>query len=224
MLEKPTRQDDMRGQTTESEDGQQHHDQAPDDDAFERAASSSPSSTAEDLPNRLQQPRGPAGYAHLAEFMTKTQHSMVRRYQELSLQNLLYLQAEIHMLKTDLDKETAADSRAPGECERSVWDYHWWSLATSPARGIGEGRRWDLWTRLRGRLGEYCASSLVSLFVLLGPRSTSVSGLVPCSFGLRTLTQFTILLVPQSLATQHPQCPSPAPNYTVALVLLQKAR
>lgn len=30
-------------------------------------------------------PPGPAGYAHLAQFMTKTQHGMVRRYKELSL-------------------------------------------------------------------------------------------------------------------------------------------
>lgn len=77
----------------------------------------------ENQPNGPGLPRGPAGYAYLAEFMTKTQHSMIRRYKELSLMNLLYLQAEIQQLKANLDKETAADAMDKESVERRYWDY-----------------------------------------------------------------------------------------------------
>lgn len=109
----------------------------------------------EDRSNSADPPRGPAGYAHLAEFMIKTEHSMVRRYRELSLMNLLYLQAEIHHLKTKLDTETAADAKDKRSYERRYWDFHWATLATSGNRG--NGRRWEIWLKLRERLYEYCA-------------------------------------------------------------------
>lgn len=99
--------------------------------------------------------RGPAGYAHLAEFMTATHRGMVRRYKEISLMNLLYLQAEIHHLKTELKAETEADARQEGG-ERLIWDYHWFTLASSGERDVAGGRRWQLWLNLRGKLYEYC--------------------------------------------------------------------
>lgn len=108
----------------------------------------------EDQPNGPGQTRGCSGYAHLAEFMIKTQHSMIRRHKELSLMNLLYLQAEIHQLKSELDEETAEDAADRETAERGRWDYHWFSLATSGERGMGE--RWGLWLKLRRRLHEYC--------------------------------------------------------------------
>ncbi|ROW10220.1 hypothetical protein VMCG_01754 [Cytospora schulzeri] len=93
------------------------------------------------------------GYAHLSEFMTKTHHGMTRRFRDLSTLNLLYLQAELYQLKHELDRETAADMRCPGNNERSDWDYHWRLLATSGLRT--EGKRWKIWLRLRERLYEY---------------------------------------------------------------------
>lgn len=115
----------------------------------------------EDRPNGPNHPRGSAGYAHLSEFMTKTEHSMIRRYKELSLMNLLYLQAEIHHLKAELDVETAADALDRESCERRYWDFHWASLSTSGDRG--EGRRWEIWSKLREKLYEYCALQVLSL-------------------------------------------------------------
>ncbi|KUI62585.1 hypothetical protein VP1G_09710 [Cytospora mali] len=93
------------------------------------------------------------GYAHLAEFMTKTHHGMMRRFRDLSTLNLLYLQAELYQLKSELDRETCADMRCPSNDERSNWDYHWRLLATSGLRT--EGKRWKIWLKLRERLYEY---------------------------------------------------------------------
>lgn len=75
--------------------------------------------------------------------------------------NLLYLQAEIHQLKADLNKETAADAMDKENVERRYWDYHWFSLATSLDRGAG--KQWKIWLRLRGRLYEYCARNATPL-------------------------------------------------------------
>lgn len=104
------------------------------------------------------EPRGPAGYAHLAWFMNKTQLGMVRKYKELSLLNLLYLQAEIHQLRTDWEFIVAADARDT-ETQRSKWDFHWWAMANGGANGFGS-QRWEAWLKLRERLYEYCTLRL----------------------------------------------------------------
>lgn len=104
------------------------------------------------------EPRGQAGYAYLAWFMNKTQLGMVRRYKELSLLNLLYLQAEIHQLRTDWESIVAADARDT-DTQRSQWDFHWWAMANGQANGLG-GQRWEAWLKLRERLYEYCKPRL----------------------------------------------------------------
>lgn len=93
------------------------------------------------------------GYAHLAEFMTKTRHGMMRRFKDLSTQNLLYLQAELYQLRFELDREAAADAQFSRTDERSNWDFHWNLLATSGQRGCD--KRWKIWLKLRERLYEY---------------------------------------------------------------------
>lgn len=93
--------------------------------------------------------------------MNKTHHGMTRRYRDLSTLNLLYLQAELYQLRTELEREVAADARVGlgGFCpggeggERGKWDYHWRLMATGGLRT--EGRRWEVWLRLRERLYEY---------------------------------------------------------------------
>ncbi|KAJ4386161.1 hypothetical protein N0V93_009054 [Gnomoniopsis smithogilvyi] len=92
------------------------------------------------------EPRGRAGYAHLAWFMSKTQLGMVRKYKELSLLNLLYLQAEIHQLRTDWECIVADDARDT-ETQRGQWDFHWWAMANGEANGFG-GQRWEKHERI----------------------------------------------------------------------------
>lgn len=100
-----------------------------------------------------KKPRPTRGYAHLAEFMAKTHHGMMRRFRDLSTLNLLYLQAELYQLKFELDRETAVDMDCHEDDERSLWDYHWRLLATSGIRT--EGKRWKIWLRLRQTLYDY---------------------------------------------------------------------
>lgn len=129
------------------------------------------SSEANDSPKPDSKPRGRAGYAHLADFMSKTQLGMVRKYKDLSLLNLLYLQAEIYQLRRDWEAEVAADARDT-QTERRLWDYHWWAMANGRSKGLG-GRRWEIWLKLRSRLYEYCTLRFslcfcVSCSMLLG--------------------------------------------------------
>lgn len=105
--------------------------------------------------NRPEMPRPTRGYAQLAEFMTKTRHGMMRRFKDLSTQNLLYLQAEIYQLRFELDRETAADAQCQRTDERSNWDFHWRLLATSGQRQGVDDKRWRIWLNLRERLYEY---------------------------------------------------------------------
>jgi hypothetical protein len=128
------------------EQSQESNAEKPQEEGSERQGQAA----SQDGGNRPQPTRG---YAHLAEFMTKTHHGMMRRFRDLSTLNLLYLQAELYQLKYELDRETAADMRCPGNNERSDWDYHWRLLATSGLRT--EGKRWKIWLRLRERLYEY---------------------------------------------------------------------
>lgn len=100
-----------------------------------------------------EKPRPTRGYAHLAEFMNKTHHGMMRRFRDLSTLNLLYLQAELYQLGDELDEETGRDMLCGEDSERKFWDYHWWLLATSEVRT--DGKRWKIWLELREKLYEY---------------------------------------------------------------------
>lgn len=120
-----------------------------DEASAQRAEPALPASTSPNVP------RPTRGYAQLAEFMTKTHHGMMRRFKDLSTQNLLYLQAELYQLRFELDRETAADAQYPRTDERSNWDFHWRLLATSGQRPGIDDKRWRTWLKLRERLYEY---------------------------------------------------------------------
>lgn len=125
---------------------------------FEKQSDAPSANRTETLPPTSTNPemqRSTRGYAQLAEFMTKTRHGMMRRFKDLSTQNLLYLQAELYQLRFELDRETAADAQYPRTDERSNWDYHWRLLATSGQRPEVDDKRWKTWLKLRERLYEY---------------------------------------------------------------------
>ncbi|KAK6843238.1 hypothetical protein PG989_008303 [Apiospora arundinis] len=93
------------------------------------------------------------GYSKIASFMgEQPEAAMVRRFADLNLQNILYLQAEIVGLEEDLRRiETENDSKE---------DLHldWYSLAHADviANGSQEAKRqWAAFTILRQRLKEY---------------------------------------------------------------------
>ncbi|KAK8072282.1 hypothetical protein PG996_005630 [Apiospora saccharicola] len=93
------------------------------------------------------------GYAKIASFMgQQPEAAMVRRFADLNLQNILYLQAELVGLEEDLRRiETGNNSKE---------DLHldWYTLAH--ADGTVDGgheakRQWKTFTMLRQRLKEY---------------------------------------------------------------------
>ncbi|KAK8016228.1 hypothetical protein PG993_014417 [Apiospora rasikravindrae] len=93
------------------------------------------------------------GYAKIGSFMgEQPETAMVRRFAELNLQNILYLQAEIVGLEEDLRRlETQNDSKE---------DLHldWYSLAHADITTDGgpeANKQWATFTMLRRRLKEY---------------------------------------------------------------------
>ncbi|MCJ1240207.1 hypothetical protein MMC14_008207 [Varicellaria rhodocarpa] len=77
-----------------------------------------------------------AGYAKLATFMTETCHGMVRRYDQLALRDLLYLQAELCHLEIEYASITKTD--ALKQDERQFYNGDWRHLQASEARGFGD--------------------------------------------------------------------------------------
>ncbi|KAK8122226.1 hypothetical protein PG984_010896 [Apiospora sp. TS-2023a] len=93
------------------------------------------------------------GYAKIASFMGKQPEAvMVRRFANINLQNILYLQAEIVGLEVALRRiETENDVREDIQLD-------WYSLAHADeaADGGEETRKqWETFTLLRKRLKEY---------------------------------------------------------------------
>ena len=91
------------------------------------------------------------GYWKVANLMaTHDELAILRRFRNLNMKNLLYLQAEITNLEDELTKLAARDSKEPG---REFHDKDWWCLAN----GCEEGDRdqWEKTLELRRKLETY---------------------------------------------------------------------
>lgn len=92
------------------------------------------------------------GYAKLANLMGNSHtdgHFLIfQKFEDLSAQNLLYLQAEIMNLKESLDQSTRDDSTDP---ERQIFQKDWEPLANP-----GDNEQWNTWLKLRCALKKYC--------------------------------------------------------------------
>jgi hypothetical protein len=92
------------------------------------------------------------GYNKLATLMgdghTDGHFLIFQKFESISAQNLLYLQAEIINLKETLDKITEIDSEDP---EKRVFTQDWEALSSSP-----DSVQWEKWLELRRKLKEYC--------------------------------------------------------------------
>ena len=112
------------------------------------------------------------GYAKLARFMGKhPEAAQVSRFSDLNLQNILYLQAEIHGLSDDLRKVEAQNqlSTSP-DAKNFVLD--WYTLANSEDENGCINRQWQIFSSLRPLLKEY-SRSLISLWFLHGASEPS---------------------------------------------------
>ncbi|ETS79491.1 hypothetical protein PFICI_09344 [Pestalotiopsis fici W106-1] len=91
------------------------------------------------------------GYAKVAHLMSKyDEFAVLRRFERLNIQSLLYSQAEIVHLEDSLARLVARDADDP---EKEFHAKDWWSLA----HGEGETGReqWRLIRKIRKKLDRY---------------------------------------------------------------------
>ena len=94
-----------------------------------------------------------AGYAKLATFMTEKCYHVFRKYNQLAVRDLLYLQAELRYLEIEYASVSKGD--AVKQDERSVYDRNWWLLQSSQDRGL-DGEQCEKAKEIRVKLKEYC--------------------------------------------------------------------
>lgn len=92
------------------------------------------------------------GYSKLANLMGDPRtdgHCLIfQKFESISAQNLLYLQAEIINLKETFDKIASIDSEDP---DKRVFGVDWATLSSSP-----DSLQWQKWLEIRHKLTEYC--------------------------------------------------------------------
>lgn len=99
------------------------------------------------------------GYAKLAHLMgdnhTDGHFLIFQKFEQLSAQNLLYLQAEIVNLQEELSHYVKSDFESP-EPNRRLFSRDWWALSSSE-----NSEQWGTWLQLRDKLKEYCKNVLI---------------------------------------------------------------
>ncbi|KAK6079992.1 hypothetical protein SCUP234_05348 [Seiridium cupressi] len=92
------------------------------------------------------------GYPFLAKFWTMTRDGMIRKFDNLALLNILYLQAELCHLETDLEDERRKDLET-GQRSRVDCDWNWLLLKSDK---LNQGsKQWKIIIDIREKLTEY---------------------------------------------------------------------
>jgi len=91
------------------------------------------------------------GYAKIAQLMsTYTEFAIFRSFRALSIQNMLYLQAELTHLEADLARIAKEDVSYEA---RKHFPHDWWSLAHSADEA--ESEQWEHFLEIREKLEKY---------------------------------------------------------------------
>lgn len=92
--------------------------------------------------------------------------SIVRRFQALNFQNLLYLQSELSSMEKKFRMQEALDRNSPNEQRR--WNTRSWTFLQDGIDGDeGEGETWRIFLGLREKFKEY--SMQVFTFISSNP-------------------------------------------------------
>ena len=98
------------------------------------------------------------GYAKLASLMgAHPEVAIFRRFGTSNALNLLYLQAEITALESDLRTYTTADDSS-SDPNRAIHSRDWYTLSQSSNTGGDVGMQWQTVIQLREKLNEYSSS------------------------------------------------------------------
>ena len=94
------------------------------------------------------------GYEKLAQLMGNSHtdgHFLIfQKFEHMSAQNLLYLQAEIVNLQETLAGLAKEDAESE-DPERQLFARDWWALSSAEDSG-----QWEIFLQLRSKLKEYC--------------------------------------------------------------------
>jgi hypothetical protein len=94
------------------------------------------------------------GYEKLARLMGNSRtdgHFLIfQKFEHLSAQNLLYLQAEIVNLQGSLAGLAKEDAESE-DPERRLFARDWWALSSAE-----DSEQWETFLQLRGKLKDYC--------------------------------------------------------------------
>jgi hypothetical protein len=91
------------------------------------------------------------GYAKIGKLMgRKVEYAIFRRFRDLNVQNVLYLQAELTHLERELDDIRTRDSLHP---DRLYYNKDWWSLSQS--ENTEDLEQWDKVLEIREKLSQY---------------------------------------------------------------------
>jgi hypothetical protein len=94
------------------------------------------------------------GYARIAALMAEYPESCIlRRFSQLSIQNLLYLQAELVGLEIDFYDCQAKNDKL-GDDHRTKFSFDWDKLQ-STKDGAEDTEQWQLALKLRDKVKEY---------------------------------------------------------------------
>ena len=112
------------------------------------------------------------GYAQIAGFMGHAcEMAIFRRFSTLSLQNLLYLQAELVELESEL-VQLANEQQQPGHPNKPYYKTNWWFLSHS--EDDGDGKQWQKVLEIRAKLKEYRESHSVPHTLLSAGEGDSI--------------------------------------------------
>ncbi len=99
------------------------------------------------------------GYAKVASFMGQHPESaLVLRFSDINLQNILYLQAEIFGLRSDL-RRIEAQNHASSSEELKHFSSDWYTLVHTKDSNGATNQQWQKVTQLRALLKEYSKRS-----------------------------------------------------------------
>ncbi|KAK4949757.1 hypothetical protein LTR10_011599 [Elasticomyces elasticus] len=118
------------------------------------------------------------GYAKISHFMSEhAESTMVHRFSDINLQNILYLQAEIHGLRKDLRAIEEQNQNSSSE-DVKQFPLDWYTLACTLENGK-RNKQWEKVLHLRPLLKEYNEAVLLfhQLSKLERPRSYDLNAL-----------------------------------------------